>query len=373
MRCPGSINFKEAMDAGADSGGTAADEGTILHSFAESALREEKEAYDYVGETREHNGYSLTLDDDLAAMIQSGLDYIDAIPGKLHIETRVDLKRWMPGQFGTTDVGIVGEKTITIFDWKFGLVPVSPIENEQVMIYALGFWDNIARYLSNATKFRLVIWQPRAPGGGGEWEISLDDLLAFGKEVKRKAAATYNPDAPRIAGSKQCPHCDGAKTLTCAEYTAFNLALVVAEFDELDEAVELDIPMFLSIDMTPERRSYILEHRSMFEQFLNRLYEQTMMDALQGRPTPGLKAVHGRNPPRKWASPEEAEAALTITLGDDAYTKKVVTPTQAEKLLSKKMYSKVASFVERGQPKPILVSDKDTRPAIQNLADMFDD
>lgn len=372
LRCPGSVNFIDALDE-ADEAGTAADEGTILHSFCEDALRQEKDAYAFVGETRTFNKVTLTLDEDLAEMVQSGLDYINDIPGDLYIEKRINLDRWMPGQFGRLDVGVIGKRIITLFDWKWGGIPVSPIENEQEMIYALGFWDNIARHISKATKFRLVIWQPRAPGGGGEWEIELDELLAFGEMVRKAASETYDENAPCIPGPKQCLYCPGAKTMKCREYAAYNLALVATEFDDFEESMEMGIPPRLSLEMTPERRSYILEHRDMFTKFLDRLHAQALEDALAGRPTPGLKPVYGRNPPRKWGNAEEAEGALVKALGEDAYTKKIISPTQAEKELPKSMYEKVKPFVDHGQPKPTLVSEKDNRPAIPPLADMFDD
>ena len=38
-----------------------------------------------------------------------GLDVIDDIPGKLMVETRVDLSSWMPDQFGTCDIAVIGK------------------------------------------------------------------------------------------------------------------------------------------------------------------------------------------------------------------------------------------------------------------------
>jgi hypothetical protein len=372
MRCPGSVNFIESIEDD-PAEGTHAAEGTILHSFCEDALRSGKDAYDFVGETREHDGFKLELDDELADMMQAGLEYIDGISGKLFIEHKVNLDRWMPGQFGTLDVGICGRKRITIFDWKWGMQPVSPIKNEQLQIYALGFWDNIARYHTDATNFRLVIWQPRAPGGGGEWDTTLDELLEFGRELKRKAKATYGKDAPRIPGPVQCRWCEGAKSLKCKEYADYNLSLIYEDFDELDRDVEDGLPPRLSTAITPERRGFILQHRPMFEKFLDRLQAQALDDALKGLPTPGQKAVEGRTPPRKWKDPEKAKERLERLLGEDAYTKKLKTPTQIEKELPKKFFDKLSELIERGQPKPVLVSIDDARPAIPPISDLFDD
>ena len=373
LRCPGSVNFLEKIEEDLTEG-THAAEGTILHSFCEDALKTGKDAYSYIGEVREHDGYKLEFDEELAEMMQEGLEYIDSIPGKLFVEYRVDLSRWMPGQFGTLDVGICGKRLITIFDWKWGMQPVSPIENTQLMCYALGFWDNVAREITDAEKFRLVIWQPRAPGGGGEWDVTLDDLLVFGKKLKKSAEATYDKDAPRIPGLIQCQYCEGAKSLKCPEYVEFNMRMVFEDFDELDKDIEDDTPPSLSpTALTPERRSYLLKHRPMIDKFFDRLQAQTLEDALAGRPTPGLKAVYGRTPPRKWKDREAAEKVLTRLLGNDAYNLKLKTPTQIEKELPPKIFARYDHLIEKGSPKPVLVSEDDARPPIPPITDLFDD
>lgn len=374
LRCPGSVNFLEDNEA-EDGGGVPAAEGTILHSFCEDALNQNLDAYSFVGETREHDGFKLTLDDDLADMMQAGLDVIDTLPGKLYVEYRVKLDRWMPGQFGTLDVGLAGKKRIHIWDWKWGFGPVDPVENDQLRIYALGFWDNVARHVTDATDFTLHIWQPRAPGGGGSWNTTLDELLEFGKYVKKQAAATYGKDAPRIPGPKQCQWCDGAKALTCPEYAAYNMALVVADFDDLDDRMEMGVPprMPKFEDLTPERRSYIIEHKAMFIKFLERLERDTLDDALKGRTTPGLKPVAGRTPPAKWKNEEAARPVLERALEEEAYRKKLITPSQASKLLPGKIFAKLSDFIERGDPKPILVSEHDSRERLKPLEDEFED
>lgn len=376
LRCLGSVNFIEDLDE-EDEAGVAADEGTILHSFCEDCLRDDLHPFDLVGQTREYNGYKYTLTDEDAEQILKGLDYIDEIPGKLFIEKRLDLGRWMPGQFGTMDVGIGNKRRAVLFDWKWGYLPVQAVDNDQLRIYALGFWDNfLADRFPDLEEFRLVIWQPRAPGGGGEWDVSLDELLDFGKFVKKQARRTYDKDAPRTPGEKQCAYCPGAKKMLCQEYLQFNLDMLVSEFDEMDEDIEHDLPLRLPSRklITPERRSFIIEHRPMINKFLDRLHADTLDDALKGLPTPGLKAVEGRSPPRKWKDQETAEARLRAVLPEeDLFTKKLISPTQAEKELPEKQYEKLKRLVDHGEKKPVLVPVEDARPAFSTIIDLFDD
>ncbi|NRC54195.1 DUF2800 domain-containing protein [Neoaquamicrobium sediminum] len=206
--------------------------------------------------------------------------------------------------------------------------------------------------------------------------MTLDQLLEFGREAKKKARATYDEDAPRIPGPKQCIYCDGAKSLTCPEYNEYHLKLIVDEFDEMDERIELGVGPRLpsSNQMTPERRSFILENWPSLVKWHERLHADALDDAMKGLPVPGLKAVMGRNPPRKWKDAEAVQPALVRALDDDAYTKKLVSPTQAEALLPPKLYSKLANeHLAKQEPKPTLVSEHDNREPVATIIDLFDD
>lgn len=391
IRCPGSVKFIEDLEI-PDQAGDAADEGTILHYIAEQSLVDDRHPDDWVG-TRvsisdiaewtgnmdggvdETNNFSVEITEDMADGILSGLDRIDEIPGKLFVEKRLDLSRWLPGQFGTSDVGIVGKKRITVFDWKFGFNAVSPVENEQLMLYALGFWDNYARHISDAEEFRLIIWQPRAPGGGGEWDTNLDDLLAFGKKIKAAGKAALDEDAPRVPGLKQCEgcYCPGARRMECAEYLDFNLKNLVNDFEELDREIEHDLPIRLSRlnNLSVKRMVHLAKHRPMITKFLDRIHQRLFDDALKGLPTPGLKLVQGRSPPRRWKDPLEAEPVLASALGEEAFVQKIVSPTQAEKMLPPKRYEKLKSLIDFGEKKPSLVDEHDAREAYKTVVDEF--
>lgn len=377
LRCPASVGFIDDEEL-EDEGGLPAKEGTIIHGWCEEALRNSVSPYSLIGRVGHYEGVSLEMTEEIADQMQEGLDIIDDIPGKLYVEKRLDLGRWMPGQFGTMDVGIAGQKIATVFDWKWGFIPVEAVDNDQGKIYGLGFYDNFARFVSNRIrKVRIIIFQPRAPGGGGEWEIHIDDLLDWGDKLKKMARATYDPDAPFVPGSKQCAYCPGAKTLTCNAYKLWNLEGVIEDFERLDEEIELGIPMRMpSKDfLTPERRSHLLANRTALNKFLDRLAAEELDDAMKGRPTPGRKPVLGRNPARKWYDPEEAEKEMSLILPDEElYSRKVISPTQLEKVVSEKTYKRLASkLVDLGEPKTIMVPEDDRRPRENDLRSEFDD
>jgi hypothetical protein len=320
------------------------------------------DAADFIGKPLEADGHTFVVDDEWAEALQPGIERIREFHGEVFIEHPLKLGPWLPGRTGTLDAGVVGRKLIVISDLKFGRgVPVSPVENIQQMIYALAFHHRHASKISDAKEFLIIIDQPRNREGGGEWRVTLDKLNEFGNTLKAKVDLTNDPNAPRIAGEKQCYWCPG-KSLGCPEYEQYNLDLLGAKLPDLDnECEELALPEV----MTPQRRSYLLRHKKMIEDWLERHHAAAIDDALTGKPVPGLKAVLGRRPPRKWVDEDRAAAFLAERLSDDQiFTRKLITPTKLEKV-DAKVSAEASRLMDRGEPKPVLVSELDARPAIE--------
>lgn len=375
-------------------------QGTVFHHFAAICLETGLDPDVFLGHkfTVEDHG-TLEMTAEMVNKMQSGLDYARALmePGDIVVvEKKVDLTPWLgPDQFGTMDLGIISIKRwkAIVFDWKWGAgIPVSPIENDQGILYGLGLWND---YLSGVVEsvieaitpeagttpdsfetfeIQIIIEQPRAPGGGGEWTISLAELLRRGAHVKRDAALTYDPNAPRIPGPKQCQFCMGARKNVCPEHAEFLLSKFDAKLDDLtqqfDVGQELDLPRVLD----PVQRSQILLHKSMIEKWLDRLHADAYEDAENGRPVPGLKLVDGRRSPRAWINEAKASTILKAEkrIGDP-YTHKLLSPSQVEEILGKQLYRKrYESLAVLGDAKPQLVVDEDNRQARATREQRFD-
>jgi hypothetical protein len=377
-------------------------EGTVFHEYAALCLEIGIDPYVFVGAPMEVEDHGVLLfDREMADNMLYGLDYLRdcaAVPGsKLFVETRVDLTPWLghdwspdlteledeDGEYGTTDAGIVNvsEKWMIVYDWKYGKgIPVSPFWNDQLILYGLGLWNTVAEVLFAGVnpaeiEVTLVIEQPRALGGGGTWTTTMAVLLAEGHRITIDAEATKEVDAKCTPGAKQCRMCRAAKFNTCKAHAEHIVDLFDLKLNEISEFADIGgkPPLLKPSALTPEQRSYILEHKAMFTRWLETLHSEAYEDAMQGRPTPGLKLVSGRSPPRKWKDEDKTKPTLVRNFGEAAWTKKLLSPTQVEEKVGKPTYNeRFKRHVLYGEPRPELVPITDKRPALTPVGDRFD-
>lgn len=367
FHCPGSVAFTRGHQ---DKGSIYAAEGTAAHLVRATCLELGLDAYDFVGRMVPGDGHLFEFDESWADALQPGIDRIREFRGEMLIEETLSLSPWIKGQ-GTVDCAVIGKKLIALSDLKFGRgEAVSPIENLQQIIYALGVWKQVARDITDADEFLIIIDQPRNVEGGGEWRVDLETLREWGKRIKEKSREADCGDGERVAGEKQCRWCPG-KNMGCPEYNAFNLELIGQSLRDLDALPEdePDLPQELS----PRRRSYILRHRKMIEGWLEILHAQAIDDFKRGLPVPGFKVVHGRKSPATWDDPKKAERALTKALGEDAFSKKLITPAKALSFLAEDKKSLVETLSSRPERKLTLVDEEDPREPIETYRDKLRD
>lgn len=403
------LGYIQANDGIFDGGSEPAAEGTVAHEISDFCFTLDMTPHDFIGQITRYpyverirdpktgdwiyrNGvWVFEWEEDDADLLFGGIDRIRQAGGQFFGEHKVNLTEWLgPDQFGTLDRGIIlqpgaklGDKVypnglIWIDDLKWGRgVPVSPIKNWQLMLYALGFWWNIARHITNATDILISIDQPRCPGGGGEWMTTLDELLKFGDWVKsRVAEADSYQDPPRTATEKGCFWCKARlhENGGCSTFDEYQLALVSAKFDDIDEAIEDDNRLItLPASMTPERRAYIIRHKAQFVKWMEDLHANHVTDCRAGLPGGGLKLVEGRKSPDKWRDKEQATAALEPLIGEKRFNIKLITPTQCRKIINKDQAETVRELIIEGDRKPALVPIEDERPALPTAQDKFDE
>ncbi len=354
-------------------------EGTMAHAIREECLQNGQEASDFIGQTFSVEQFSFVWIEDDADLLQPSIDRIRALPGKYHGEHRVDLTEWLGHdtlgrrQGGTLDVGLDDGDTILINDLKWGRgVPVSPRENKQLQLYALGFWRETG---SRATKFVLQIDQPRNMGGGGEWHTTIDELLLFAGWITERAAATRAPSPPRTASEKGCMWCRRKiATGGCATFDNYVMDLLGMELEDLDAPT---ITLADTGGMTPARRRVLIEHQKLITTWLEQMEEAALADALAGADTGGLKAVYGRKGKDDWIDTAAVDAVLKPILREKTYTAKLISPAQCAKQIPADSFDRllIDPLIKRGERKPVLVPPDDERPPIvtaKQIADLDD-
>ena len=378
MRCAGSVQAEEAEPNEQNFWGA---QGTVAHKVFEFCLKYGLDAADFHGKVFKQDQFFITVDDEMVEKLQPIIDEILDTPGQHFYENRVKLDRWMPDQFGTLDVGILQIKAgwIIIRDLKYGSgLPVQAKNNYQLMIYAAGFWWYYAKALwpkdAPPPRFKIIIDQPRNDAGGGEFEISLDDLMMFMREVEEAAEATYEKNAPRTAGDKQCGYCRSAMNGHCREYDEWNVAKWGAKLRDYQRGRTQEPPAPESLDA--ETRQLILDQAPALTQWLKRLHAHAVNDCLKTGVVAGKKAVHGRKGKRVWIDEKEAERMLDEELPEHVdifQPKKLISAAVAQKYFGKGGKKKLDRYVDQNDGKPVLVPENDPRPAIAAYKESFKD
>ena len=342
---------------------SAAEEGTLAHELAELKLRH----YFYTTDVGKQK-YSRRLNkfkkdelwqDEMDRYTEDYLDYIKATALNLHvqpyveIEKKLDLTEWIPEGFGTSDCTLVYSGTVHVIDFKYGKgVRVDAEKNPQMMLYALGAYAAY-KMLYPVKKVKMTIFQPRIDHVS-EWECSLDELLAFGEEVKAKATLAVDGKGEYHPDEKACRFCRAkAQCRARSDYNvkkAFNIG---------------EMPPLISPEEAGKR---LLELQDVVK-YQKDLQEWALSECLAGNEVPGWKAVEGRSN-RNWSDMDAAFEKLIqseITPEEMLYEKKPLTLAQVETMIGKKVFQEsVGEFVTKSPGKPTLVKESDKRTAITN-------
>lgn len=354
MTCPGSIRLCESLAVGSGPSSRYAAEGTHAHAVRERLLSGDR-ATDLVGWTATYDGFEVTCTDEMLAYLRPGVEHLREY-SRLWVEVRIPLQKWIPGGFGTADTVAIDGRTLVVNDLKYGQgQPVSAEWNRQLMIYALGAL-HLLESDDRVDSVRLEIDQPRVAGGFSYWTLSKAALLEFGDKVRIAADTALRPGAPFAPSDSACRWCPARSQCPA-------LAGHVVEL--LDNTSPWQPPSVLSA----EQRSRLLEARPLIERWLDSLYAQATDDAAAGRPVPGFKLVEGKRGNRQWADEEAARAALVASLGERAWNKKLISPSQAEKMLGKGADIPV-TYQSPGTTSLVPVSDR--RPAVESAASFED-
>jgi hypothetical protein len=370
MRCPGSVALEAPFP---DNSNRYSAEGTLAHDLAAHFLQDGVDPHTLVGTGATVDGFDFTITKDMVAFV---VDYAKLVReyaegGMLLVEKRVDFSPVInvPDSFGTSDAIIIKGDELIVVDLKYGMgVKVDATENEQLQLYALGALNDFG-ILSDFKMVTMVIHQPRL-NHVSEWTVPVEMLRAFGEDARLSAVEVLGHEAPRLeAGEKQCRFCK-AKATCPALNDSVSLATAgvatVADFAEFLPALAED------------ELSTAMSRVELVEQWCKGIRAEVERRLLAGTSVEGYKLVAGRKGNRAWADAAEAEQIMKKSFrlrDDDMYTKVLISPVAAEKLLkdTPKRWARVQDLITRGEGKPSVAPATDTRPAlaIASVADEF--
>ena len=286
------------------------------------------------------------------------LEQIKGPDALVMLEQRVDFSLWVPDGFGTADCIIIQDDTMDVFDYKYGKgVPVSAVDNPQEKLYGLGALNDYG-FAYEVAQVRLHIYQPRI-NNVSVFELSADDLLAWGDSIKLVAAQAKKGKGTYAAGSwcKFCPHAGRCRTLT----------KVCAEIVEAHGA-KVKVPV-----LAPHEVAEVMALEPLVSLWLKRVKDQALATLLDGGEIPGFKVVAGRGK-RAWADDLAVDKALEAAgyAREDITTTSLLSVSQMEKAIGKKKVAElVGGHILAQTGAPTVVPESDKRPAY-NPADDFE-
>lgn len=357
MNCTASVKFTAGLP---DTTSEFAAEGTAAHELSEWARLEGKPCKSYIGREIEVEGYTFTVDAEMARYVQEFVDYCEQWPGVGLVEERVHFTAWVPDGWGTADdIRIVeDEALVRLTDLKYGKgVQVFAKNNTQLKLYALGVYQEFG-HLYDMKRFILCIHQPRLHHVD-ETEITIEELLLWARDYVKPAAEEALSGEGTFKAGKWCRFCRGRDNCEerVSEYTS--------DFEDLDPVGTL--PTYELARILPR----IPEIKKMCADI-----EARALSLLQaGEQVGDYKLVAGRSS-RSWKDADEAEAALRKVSKlkvKDILIAKLISPAQAEKKIGKD-HSIMKEHVLKSQGKPVMVPGDDPRKPLQADAnDEFDD
>jgi len=372
MRCPGSVALTKDMP---DETSKFAEEGTLAHEVAAMLLQfsppvipegVEQEMVDYA---------------------QVYADYVlseqDRTGGQLYIEQQVHFSATLgvnEGEAtGTADAIIVSDDEIVVIDLKYGRGVQVFAESEQLKLYALGAME-AHDPLGLIDRFKLVIVQPRLDhidelvltraemeDFASDARVAAEVVLAGVAQQEIGLVNAAWADAFLAPSEKACQWCK-AKATCPALSKAVAETVGVAGIDDMED---LTAETVADPDALTNRShlSSAMARVGMIEDWCKAVRAAVEGELIAGRAVPGYKLVEGRRGARSWSDETAAEELLRKTFRlkvEEAYNLKLISPTQAEKLIgdSPRRWNKAKALITQGQGKPSVAPESDKRPAI---------
>lgn len=351
-----------------DSTGRAAAEGTLAHGLSEDVLM--GKPFPALGSVHQCEGFSFTVDENFIKDMGAYVSYVRGRPwaqGGYSVENQVNYSKalMVPHTYawGTSDcLGMQYDEfgwLLEVIDLKFGRNFVSPDHNEQGILYAAGaiaIYDEVMP-LPLTMRVRISIFQPRLRHVATSWDTTVGEIKKLAALMRpaadaavRMARGEGNPEIvfqfPEVAGD-HCRYCRRQKTCT-----AFRKNVTV-----------LGTQQVVHFDST----TYKMRHA--IRDYLARMEDDALKEAMKGTPPLGTKLVQGKRANPQLIVPLEQVYQLANSLGIANVVRRQEwvdgSPAAIRDALKGKGVptAQIQTMIRSEEGKPILVDETDPRPA----------
>lgn len=317
---------------------------------------------------------AIEVDGELIEITQEMLDAVDvyvqyvrkrAREGELHVETRVEIPTDGEPIFGTSDAFIIyKDGWIEVVDYKHGRGVLVPPDGPQFRLYALGVLERVGMF-TDVRSIVLTVVQPRAEGDTIKTAaLSIDDLIAWEREVFQPAVARLAANDPTEIPGDHCRWCVRAgECQALAELMAEN---AMVAFDALPPD---------PVGMTDAELARVLQYGESIVRWLNAIRTEASARIDDGRQIDGFKLV-AKRAQRKWSDQLAALHELEDRGIPLAEVMRIETIGTVERVLRQRKLKPeevIYPYTVKESSGSTLVSDIDGRPAVPSGAELFDD
>lgn len=360
LACPPSARLTEFMP---NETSVYAEEGTKAHYLCEQVVRRSLPGWAglppaAMDDLMDGDAYDAEMKEAAKLYAEFIHNIYDSFPHTptVCVEQHVKMTHWVKECFGTCDCLLIGDGVLHVIDFKYGAgVPVSPEENTQMMLYALGAWDLFSA-TDDIQTVRMSIVQPRIQSEPETWEIPENNLIRWAEDfLKPMAKLAWEGKGELNPGEKQCRWCKAKPQCRAWKEKYGPLADFVCHTDP-----GANDPRLLTPD---EIGAWLVEAQGIAD-YVKSLQEYAQQQLQCGTAIPGWKLVEGRSV-RRFTDQDAAFKAIEADGISETmlYERSPISLTAAEKLLGKKHFAEVCGeYVEKPKGKPTLAPEDDKRP-----------
>lgn len=369
MGCPAAYRAQIGTE---DSTSEFAAEGTVAHEILEKCLKGGMDAAEFIGQSFTASGYTFTVDQEMADYVMECVDYVHTFPGHLFAEQQVDISRWVPECFGTSDVIKIDGNVMHVMDLKYGRgEQVYAENNKQLQLYGLGAWNDYGFIFPEIDTVVLHIMQPRLRHWDS-WDTSIEALLAFGEDARVAADIALTGTGEYGPSDKACRWCRVRDV--CKARAEWMLNQYAGDFEGIDDIEITELEPLDPDHLSPEQLGQLHSMAKVFNEWLKGITAKVTQLAGEGNQECGYKLVAGRNS-RSFNDEDKALKTIQRREGlkiDDVRPRSAITVAQAEKLVGKKDFAKrYEKFVDVKAGSPTLAPLSDKREALPLASDDF--